>query len=256
MFSGFSNIDRYTGFDLNGAKVVIKDLAKFHAIPLALKLTKPDVFQKNIKPYLKDFKTELFPAIKEVIIDLVNENRECIPLLPKITVWGEKPISSPREPFATIGHCDLWTNNTMQQFKGDKIIKNKFVDFQAIAYRSPAADLFFFLWTSLPKKVLEESLSDLIKYYHECFINTLQKHRCDTTPFSFDKFMKEIEIEAEYEFGHAIQFLILTVHGKKGSAPKDDGIFDKHYFAKNLNPAGKANMFYMIKECHKRGWLY
>ncbi|KAF7282399.1 hypothetical protein GWI33_002713 [Rhynchophorus ferrugineus] len=53
---GYKNEDRYVGFDLVTAKAVLKSLALFHAIPIGIKLKKPDQFQ-----YLKEFMDSSHP---------------------------------------------------------------------------------------------------------------------------------------------------------------------------------------------------
>jgi hypothetical protein len=47
--ANYTTVDRTQGFDLDAAKLIITDLAQFHAVPLALKFEKPDVFEREIK---------------------------------------------------------------------------------------------------------------------------------------------------------------------------------------------------------------
>jgi hypothetical protein len=42
--ANYTTFDRTQGFDLDAAKLIITDLAQFHAVPLALKLEKPEIF--------------------------------------------------------------------------------------------------------------------------------------------------------------------------------------------------------------------
>lgn len=130
---------------MDGAKLVIKDLAVFHAVPIALKLTKPDIFKTKVKKNcLKPFfpeasenqeflpRSHWFPYIEQI--------DECKPYLEQVaTIWDEisedtssdSYILKPRnEPFPSIQHGDMWCNNTMQKSEDGKLIKNKLIDFQ------------------------------------------------------------------------------------------------------------------------------
>ncbi|CAH1111444.1 unnamed protein product [Psylliodes chrysocephalus] len=154
--AGFINIDKVKGFDLETAEMVLRSLAQFHGISLALKIKKPEVFEKKIKMHCDDYYIAVgeMPLMVPTIQLLLNENEEIKEqILPKVVGWeGAKRI--PKESiFNTLVHDDLWTNNTMQKFKNGKPVENKLVDFQIIAYGSPARDLFFFyglafLWLS------------------------------------------------------------------------------------------------------------
>lgn len=49
---GFNTGDRFTGFDLVTTKLIVRDLAKLHALPIALRKLKPDTFEKEFMPCL------------------------------------------------------------------------------------------------------------------------------------------------------------------------------------------------------------
>ncbi|CAG9831175.1 unnamed protein product [Diabrotica balteata] len=123
---GFDNIDRFQGFDLATAKMILKSLAEFHAIPV---------------------------AIKQRIIRLSKRT------LKRILLCDEF-----REPFATITHRDLWVNNIMVKQVENTTKEVKIVDFQLYSYDSPAADIFFFVFSSVNFDVLRNHVDDLFKY--------------------------------------------------------------------------------------------
>jgi hypothetical protein len=50
--ANYTTMERREGFDLDAAKLIITNMAVYHAVPLALKMEKPDVFEKEIKPYM------------------------------------------------------------------------------------------------------------------------------------------------------------------------------------------------------------
>uniref|UniRef100_V5G064 CHK kinase-like domain-containing protein n=1 Tax=Anoplophora glabripennis TaxID=217634 RepID=V5G064_ANOGL len=121
-FKEYQCVDRHVGFDLETAQLILKDLAAFHAIPLALKLKKPEVFDEKIRPYLAPFPFEPKPIkeeIKSVFLEMLQDSYKCIPWIPKVKnifenvrAAGDAP---PKEPFATVTHGDMWFNNTMNK---------------------------------------------------------------------------------------------------------------------------------------------
>lgn len=250
---GYLNAERDVLFDLNTSEVVLRDLAKFHGVSLALKIKNPEVFEKNLKVFFHDYKPyaplveELHPVIEKVLM----EDPECEKLVPKITPWGKKHFVH-RQPFAGICHDDMWLSNTMQLCKDGKVVKNKLIDFQFFTYRSVVADLLFLLLTSVQETVLAENLERLLKYYHFHLLNTLKECNCSTDGFQYRKFMEELKIEAEIEIGHSLQFILFVVNVKK-FAYEEENSLDTEIASKLIKTKERAQ--FIVKECHKQGWL-
>lgn len=169
------------------------------------------MFDLIIKPHCEHFNVSksnplsknVHKALKE-IIQTFPEHRY---LAEKATNFEQAEIPIPREPFSTLIHFDLWVNNIMNKIEEDGTIINRFVDFQIYDYRSPAADVFLFLWTSVKFEVLKQHLDHLLVYYHTTVLKTLKDFQVDTTAFDFENFKKEMQYEAsKYEFKHALLF--------------------------------------------------
>lgn len=239
---------------------ILRDCARFHAVALALKLKEPPVFQQNIRPYCHDYMAQKEHAVGlyKMTKMILEENVKCAPLAHKLKYWCENEHARKiREPFATLTHCDMWVNNIMQKFEDGKIVGNKFVDFQVYTYRSPAADLFFLLWTSVNSELLLQKLDHFIQYYHSEFIKCLEELSCDASPFSYENLLEELRIESEFEFTHALNFKIFVVHGKKSS--EFDGNLeegDREKFLSLVSQEAKEQAWEMVLECEKRGWFY
>lgn len=116
------------------------------------------------------------------------------------------------------------------------------------------SDLFFFLWTSVKQSVLELHLDNLIKYYHEHLLETLRVYGCSTDAFSYDNLLEEIKIESPFEFGHSVEFAIFVVHGKKGGSQVKE-VPTPEKLVENCSDIAKEKLYYMVRECHKRGWM-
>lgn len=121
-------------------------------------------------------------------------------------------------------------------------------------YRSPAADLFFYLWTSVKTSVLQEHLDDLLQHYHQHLLNTLQIYNCDTRLFGYEQLLDEIKTESSFEFGHALQFALFVVQGKKGGEQLSEFPTVEQY-VRNMSDKAKEKLYYMVSECDKRGWM-
>lgn len=199
-----------------------------------------------------NFHTEMFFKMFDVIRLIIEKNSDLSHLVEKATSFRTKHPPPPREPYATLEHLDLWANNTMQFEKNGKIVKNMFVDYQLFDYRSCAADVFFFLWTSVQKNVLEEHLDDLLKHYHQSLIKVLEIYTIDITPFSYEKFLEEIILESDFEFGHTLAFVFIVKSSEKTSS-LDMAKFEMSYDV--VTPELEEFIWYMVKECEKRRWI-
>lgn len=227
--SGYDVVDRMQGFDLETTEFILKDLATFHATPIALKLLNPNEFNKKIRPYVKSYSVfqNVSEKSKESILNFIIKtaalDNECKEMIPRITKAIERGLTNIqranviREPFATIVHNDYWVNNTMLKFKNNRPVANKMLDFQLIEYGSPAKDFLFFLFSSVKMSVLELHYNKLLKLYYNNFISCLIDLNCVTAEFNFELFLNEINISAKStELVHIIIMLrhILAVKDK------------------------------------------
>lgn len=255
-------IDRVTGFDLEGAKLILRDLAQLHAIPLALKIKKPEVFDDKVKKYceLKSFSLSIKnkPQRPKWIEYLFQEEKskpyledlsKCLGNLGKGDFFARPFV----EPFASLAHCDMWVNNTMQTKKNGLLIKNKFVDFQLYQYGSTICDVVFFIFASCQNDISRDHFDDLMKYYHTQFIDVLENLHCDTTPFEYSKFLERLDIEAPAELVHTL-CLAVPIQGKRGEANinvEGDNIEKEG----SLTEETKEKMLHEVCEFGKRGWI-
>lgn len=255
MFLGFKNINRKEGFDLEGAKTILRDLARFQGTAIALKLIHPKLFEDKVKVFCRDFHFRDPGPLVDTFKQSLKNNVACASLADKIGKWPCQ-IPEPTEPFATIAHGDLWVNNIMQKFENGKIVANVFVDFQVYSYRSCASDVFLFLWTSCQTDVIEHHLDELLQYHYDNLIQSLQQYNCDITKFTFKKFLEEISIESVYEFGHALFFVFIVKHESLISEENlKKKVTEEEYIA-NLPEKVKDHLYLMIQECDRRGWLH
>lgn len=253
-------MDRHVGCDLETAKLILRDMAQLHAVPIALKLQQPEVFQENVKAYLACFHPEPpkadTSAFDQNLLDILSDQESCISLLPKIRKsleYAHVLSKDFREPFATIVHRDMWVNNFMVKLDGRKVVNNRFVDFQTYSYNSPVRDLLFFLCTSVQFKDLRENFDDLVTFYYNHFVQTLEDFNCCLSDFSYENFMDEIKYYGGYEIAHILFMLVFIVCGKKGApeAAVSPGLVPKE----EILPEAKERAWWLIQEFHERKWM-
>lgn len=268
MSAGYSNIDRNNGFDLEGAKLLLRDLAQFHALPIALRIKSPEVFDKKVKKNCEIF-PHVFPtdyqgaAIEAQTpkppewLDPIGRDEKSKPYLQGVrkALLERNPLASrlAGPPFISIAHNDMWVNNTMQIVKAGKLSKNKFIDFQLYEYGSAICDLIFFIFGSCQIDVSRDHFDYLLKYYHSAFVETLVKHGCDSTPFVYRKFLERVNIEAPTELIHSL-YLAVPIHGKKGVA-NVDVTKDDFEVEGAVTQEAIQKIVYMVYEYGRRGWI-
>lgn len=259
-------------FEMDGAKLVLKDLATFHALPIALKMKQPEVFAEKIKkhlykPWFPDLpKPEQQPP-KPEWYDYINEIEECKPYMPIITeLWTavenseaiKEFLDRPEiEPFVSIHHGDFWCNNSMQCANNDgKLIKNKLIDFQIYSYASLVCDVIFFIWSSVKIELVLDHFDELLDWYYEHFLQVLEQHGCDTTNFDELTFRERVESDARYEFLHAVGMAVAIL------APKGKAAFDlqeedvnKAFGGTIISQSAKEKIRILVLEFGKRGWI-
>lgn len=264
---GYGNIDRHLGFDMEGAKLILNDLSGLHATALGLKFSQTEVFEEKIRSNFRKAIPPPQPSDKEryksclnVLFSILADYEECTSYIPdlkqkfdkmreKINEFYDKPA---REPFATLVHCDLWVNNMMQLVKNGKLIKNKFVDFQLVYYQSPVSDVLFFLWSSVQLDILKTNFDYLLSYYHSEFLEHLRKLNCNTSFFTLEKYLEEIDAVASSNFMDIIYMTMFVVFRKKDSDNDSD---DRNVLKEDVPIAARDKIAYMVCEYGRRGWL-
>lgn len=127
---GFETLEPHVSFELDVTKLLLKQLARFHASFLALKIKKPEVFKHKVKPYIN--KSNIVADVDEIkrVVSLMWGNEGCVSLIPRIRRAMAQRKPQPREPFSTIIHNNLWTKNIMVKLNGKERDSIKIVDYQ------------------------------------------------------------------------------------------------------------------------------
>jgi hypothetical protein len=256
--ANYDTLDRTRGFDLDAAKLIITDLAQFHAVPLALKLEKPDVFEREIKPFLMLWtpKEQQRSEMSKQVGRLIDDIEELKPVKERILNAFDCNFTprETRETFATITHNDCWVNNFLLKLENGKPVKSVMVDYQLCSYGSPARDIVFFLFSSVQDDVLRKHYDDLIKLYYQIFISTLEQLKCVTTPFTFAALKEEISNEARHsQFGH-VTFMLYPIFFPQTEVQANTDC-DALIFDHKIPDAHKQKFLSLVNEFIKRKWI-
>lgn len=218
-----------------------------HAGSLKLKLNNPEYFKDLIKPITEvafsetlngQTKNSLEKSLNHAIQSLeaiqppTVSSEKCLKFLKKFTnkVYEVAKASTTNYgPYDVLIHGDIWKNNIFFSYDISNVdnMKVKFVDFQAIRHASPALDFHYFLYTSAQSSVLVDNYRDLMKIYHETFLNELElgisKEHYDALNYNW--FAREIEKHAVYGlfFALSLVHVILADDGSIKLSVSDNG---------------------------------
>lgn len=250
------------GFDLKAAKHLLRDIATFHALPVALKIIKPDAFEKLTNEYVvhrkgfSEMPIELLmpPALLEILEEL-EEIKPYRSIVRKLLLDTESFWKAPCSlPFATIVHTDLSVNNTMQNIENGEIVKNKIIDFQMYTYGNPLLDVVYFVFSSVQKEIVIQHLNDLIILYQECFFAVLDNLKCDTSSFQRD-FLKQADLDGPKELAHLLATAIPIFRPKANAAVSLDATSLEAVTGSNVTVEARNHIRYILREFIKKGWI-
>ncbi|XP_066154575.1 uncharacterized protein [Euwallacea fornicatus] len=274
---GYFNEDRFTGFDLEAAKAILKVLAQFHGIPLAIKFKNPELFEviKKIIDYPpfpgppEDGSREGEGPPEKLLFEGMLKVPALEPYMQKVKKLQENlpPIKERfhgkgEEPWNTLSHNDFWVNNMLIKLPGKDSPRHlvKLLDFQMCSYSSFAKDLVFFLLTSVRDDVQRKHLDDLLRYYYEELTALLAKIDVPELKFSYDEYMEEITLVAKkFEIFHSLFFcnIIFAARGsQKDHLTGEVDVFDQlNAMMSNLGERQAEKIGLVLELCVGKGWM-
>lgn len=270
-YSNYFTGNRIYGLDKKHAEFAVRELAKMHAITVAVKIKKPETFENKLLPLLKQAVDE--SAIK-CVKDMVHKACEDLKNIPEaepymravektiehgIELYGQS--GDVEEPWGTLVHNDFWVNNMMYQHDASgEILDMKMVDFQLCTYGYGMCDLIFFLMSSIRNEVLEDYLTDMVDLYYDSFVNCLQTLNVDKSKFPKEKFMELLNRCGPLKFIQSIM-MVQVIQATRDSNQKqktmeeDANSPEDIFINQSDNSICKQKMLHILKMFDKRGWL-
>lgn len=260
----YKNLDRSFGCDLATTKVILKTLAQFHALPLALNVTYPEKFNQSIKPHM-DIASWESPwtsqeGSKTAIIEVLKESVPCLKTIPKIKRYldlenGANTTKTSSRHFHTICHNDMWTKNILMKFERGDPVKVKIIGHLFHTFDSIVRDIILFFLTSVRTRVLRHHLDDLLRFYYQNFIQTLKNLKTPVANLTYELFLREFSICTSQVICNGLFLLLFVINDKdngSNNSPIDPPILNSR---DEIPLTAKEKVWWFVEECEKRGWL-
>lgn len=264
-YLGYVTQDRISGLDRRHIDFAVKELAKFHAIPIAMRVKKPKTFEEVVLPGLEAHINDTAIACVNDMVDKARANLKNMPQAQDYADSIDRTIdyaleietsnAKKQSPWLTFVHGDFWVNNMMFKYDEGRISGLKIVDFQLGVYEYCVDDLIFFLLSSARKEVIDKSLQDVIDLYHESFLACLSSLKVDTKDFSKESFDRVLKERAPVRFPQCIM-MVQVIKATRGSAPDVQSIDKKETFL-NIGSGQLYNekLLHIFQTFLKNGWL-
>ncbi|XP_053675004.1 uncharacterized protein LOC128725295 [Anopheles nili] len=269
--AGYVTVDRRQGFDRTVARFVLQKLALFHAIPIALRYLKPDVFETDVHKYLvkididaglsPDTLRQMMEVFRQDILRTGVEAGLAERAQAKITECHRRQaqlISDQRTVYCTMLHNDLWVNNMMIKYDPDGTTpcSLKFVDFQLIQMDSLVRDVIFFIITSVSDPELESQLDGYFEYYFQQLVGNVARLQIpNQDDFTLESFREEIDRVAPYELYHIVSMLRVVL-ARKESIPEQSEQDAALFFNDNLVEEDYYRRLEVTLRIYdQRGWI-
>ncbi|XP_031633861.1 uncharacterized protein LOC116347425 [Contarinia nasturtii] len=212
----FTNVDKRMGFNTNETLAILKVLAKYHALGIAMKRCHPKLYNTKVNPYTKshNLRKENDNAIYELIYGevkrVLNITSEMSDAVDNMYAMHEKYMKDLTiaidTPYTTIVHGDLWINNIMIRNQLDSnSINVKIYDFQSYFYESFVFDLAFFLFTSVGNIDLNANFTLFVDYYISEFQKMMNLLKSPMDDYTHEKMWHEFREKAKFSSFYSIQ---------------------------------------------------
>ena len=255
--------------DLSHLKLMIKSIAKFHAMSYVLKIQNMDKLEELTKsfqpfPFYEEHKN-MYDVFYEIALERLSNHVITKPqdedfkaaVISLARKYIDKPSKlmeeflKPDASFDVIIHGDYNRNNVMFQYESLDGFKNpqnvKAFDYQLAKYASPVLDLSFFMFMNIEADMIDIIWDELLQLYHqtlmELLTSVLKCNESDTRllSYSFEKFQDHFANYALYGCMVAAWFLPIMLCDLE-RCRAIEAAFEKDSFSQELKdvtlPAG------------------
>uniref|UniRef100_A0A1I8PNA5 CHK kinase-like domain-containing protein n=1 Tax=Stomoxys calcitrans TaxID=35570 RepID=A0A1I8PNA5_STOCA len=222
---GYTLASRELGLDERHAKLVLQRLAHFHSASVAVMEKDPELllcFNSGIlaKGAIQRDNSTFYGLIKsscQALIDIAKTWNGYEQIAKKLELYIanlRENLLKMQEPipgeFEVLNHGDLWVNNFMFKYNSNcELMDLVFVDYQMSILGSPAMDLNYFFYTSLPVHLLKSKREDFIKFYYAELNENLKQLKYRKIP-SYEELRAQVALRESFGFfaNHAIYPII------------------------------------------------
>ncbi|CAH0401102.1 unnamed protein product [Chilo suppressalis] len=226
---GFTVQDRFTSFDWHYASAAVQQIARFHALSIAMQHDFPEDY-KEVSETFKFRKSKdqsMFNMVQQTAnnsIGLIKpEYRERVEkyleeYLPKaMATYYDIP------PRPVLNHGDFRMSNIMHRKRQDGSVEAILIDYQILHISSCVKDLMFFIFTGSDAEFRRHHYQQLLQHYYNelrCALTTLDLHPDKVFPKEeFDADLKENQHLGLLFALHALP--VVMVAEEKAPAPSE-----------------------------------
>ncbi|XP_013162583.1 PREDICTED: uncharacterized protein LOC106114054 [Papilio xuthus] len=199
---GYESYDRFKTFDWEYASKAVTELAKLHALSIALNKQSPEEFKSLSKRLKYDMKAGNLKTIIENVISMAlavikEENREKLEVFIKKSQEYEFDYFYKVQHEPVIMHGDFRASNIMHRLHEDGHLEVVLLDYQMLNISNPAIDLMYFIFSGSDQEFRRQHYSQLLDHYHTELSNALTRLGVDVdTTYSKENFeadLKEVQ---------------------------------------------------------------
>lgn len=251
---------KYKPMNFEHSKLLISALGRFHGLSFAMKLKKPEEFEKfkklddlffkmsddnnsnfNIDKYIE---MNVVKAIEALDPKDVKKKERAMKLMDGL-MEQIRPCVDPfnAEPFAVVNHGDCWTNNFLFHY-GERGVPNDItlIDWQISRYCSPIIDLVYFLFICTVHDFRMKHWDELINIYHRSVKEIVEYVGGDImSQFPITALLRQLKKFGK--FGVVMGAMIMPM-----LQVKNEDLVDMDYMAEKMKDIDPASM----EEMHKK----
>ncbi|CAG9802883.1 unnamed protein product [Chironomus riparius] len=250
--SGFEMFDRLKEVTKEHVFLVMKSLAKMHAVFYSIKDQKRELIEPHTK--IKDIfltlsdrpnspMTPWFDSLKKQALEVINKSQNK-DMIQKIENLLENNFSEllkncldleKTEPYAVLCHGDCWNNNVLFKYDKNRALKSlRLLDFQIMRYSSPCLDLMYYIFCCTTKSLRDKHYQDFLNVYYVELCDFIQRLGSDPNKlFPHEAFLKHLKQFGK--FGFIMAMIVLPIFTSDAS-----DIPDMDELAENFKKIGDS----------------
>ncbi|XP_031765084.1 uncharacterized protein LOC113512064 [Galleria mellonella] len=251
---GYVMLDKQKYFSDEVVKLVLKDLATYHALSFVLKQKEPAYYEdlklKFFSSWSQGLKQEMFKNSYTVLlndtISILDEDKYTNILkdvFSKMRDHDANVISKPSLPTnSIIQHGDAWTNNLLFLLRDEKPAECILIDYQMATPASPVNDLLFMIFYCTDYAARRTHYEDWISYYYSQLDRSLNYFGLRAhTVYPRDQHSRELKSHSAFILGLLILFSSMNARSSDEAAEMKD-LMQSEKFVKDPDVMGVSHL--------------